>query len=123
MILYLFLFIGSMLAVCFVTPSFGFVFVAIFAVYLSVTNYYRVVARELKRCLLELYAVLLHTVVVEMFVGCCCYYYGRLDSLSRSPIFSHFSETLGGLPIIRAFRRQKMFQRGDLRIYSNVLLH
>lgn len=41
--------LGSMLAVCFVTPSFGFVFVAIFSVYISVTNYYRVVARELKR--------------------------------------------------------------------------
>lgn len=73
--------ISSMLAICFVTPSFAGVMLLLMSVYLSITNYYRPVARELK----------------------------RLDSLSRSPVYSHFSETLGGLPIIRAFRRQKMF--------------
>ncbi|KAL7748549.1 hypothetical protein RI367_005960 [Sorochytrium milnesiophthora] len=33
----------------------------------------------------------------------------RLDSVSRSPVFSHFSETLGGVSIIRAFQQQKRF--------------
>jgi len=33
----------------------------------------------------------------------------RLDSVSRSPIFSHFAETLDGVPVIRAFRRQLDF--------------
>jgi ATP-binding cassette, subfamily C (CFTR/MRP), member 1 len=33
----------------------------------------------------------------------------RLDSMTRSPIFSHFAETLGGLQTIRAFKQQKRF--------------
>ena len=33
----------------------------------------------------------------------------RLDSLAMSPIFSHFSETLHGLPVVRAFRAQDTF--------------
>jgi len=33
----------------------------------------------------------------------------RLDSVSRSPIFSHFSETLDGVSTIRAFREQAQF--------------
>ena len=73
--------ISSMLAICVVTPAFAGIMVVLLSIYVSVTNYYRPVARELK----------------------------RLDSLSRSPVYSHFSETLGGLPIIRAFRRQKLF--------------
>ncbi|CAI5512620.1 unnamed protein product [Closterium sp. Naga37s-1] len=33
----------------------------------------------------------------------------RIDSLARSPIFAHFSETLTGLSTVRAFRRQAAF--------------
>ena len=33
----------------------------------------------------------------------------RLDALAMSPIFSHFSETVQGLPVLRAFRAQKRF--------------
>ena len=33
----------------------------------------------------------------------------RIDSNTRSPIFSHFGETLAGAPIIRAYARQKPF--------------
>ena len=75
----------SMIAISAVTPSFSIAFAMLFGVYLKITNYYRTVARELK----------------------------RLDSISRSPIFSHFSETLGGLPIIRSFKRQSLFRRGN----------
>ncbi|XP_070559514.1 ATP-binding cassette sub-family C member 9-like isoform X2 [Ptychodera flava] len=35
----------------------------------------------------------------------------RLDSITKSPLLSHFSETLGGLPIIRAYRDEKRFRR------------
>ena len=84
---------GSMVAVSIVTPSFGFVMIPIFAIYFRITNYYRNVARELK----------------------------RLDSISRSPIFSHFTETLGGLSVIRSFTRQKMFKTtNELKIDDNV---
>jgi hypothetical protein len=37
----------------------------------------------------------------------------RMDSTSRSPLFSHFSETLTGLPTIRAYGQQHPF------IYTN----
>ncbi|XP_030828521.1 ATP-binding cassette sub-family C member 8 [Strongylocentrotus purpuratus] len=33
----------------------------------------------------------------------------RCESVTRSPIFAHFSETLGGLPTIRAFQDEKRF--------------
>ncbi|XP_072031468.1 ATP-binding cassette sub-family C member 9-like [Amphiura filiformis] len=33
----------------------------------------------------------------------------RLDSVTRSPVFAHFSETLGGLTTLRAYSEQKKF--------------
>ncbi|KAB8030988.1 ABC transporter transmembrane domain-containing protein [Fluviispira multicolorata] len=33
----------------------------------------------------------------------------RLDSITRSPVYAYFSETLSGIPIIRVFRAQKKF--------------
>jgi ATP-binding cassette, subfamily C (CFTR/MRP), member 1 len=39
----------------------------------------------------------------------------RLDSVSRSPIFSHFGETLEGTSTIRAFRMQPQFIRDNER--------
>ncbi|XP_022110730.1 ATP-binding cassette sub-family C member 9-like [Acanthaster planci] len=33
----------------------------------------------------------------------------RLDSVTKSPVFAHFSETLGGLPTIRTYRDQDRF--------------
>lgn len=33
----------------------------------------------------------------------------RLDSVSRSPIYAHFQETLGGLVTIRAYKQQSRF--------------
>lgn len=33
----------------------------------------------------------------------------RLESISRSPIYSHFNETLLGTSVIRAFGEQKRF--------------
>ena len=48
----------------------------------------------------------------------------RLDSVSKSPIYAHFSETLGGTSTIRAYRQQQRFclenewrMDGNLRAY------
>ena len=50
-------------------------------VYFRTLNYFREVARETK----------------------------RLESISRSPVFSHFSETLGGLSTIRSYNQANRF--------------
>lgn len=84
---------SSMIAIVAVTPSFSVAMAAIFAVYFSVTNYYRAVARELK----------------------------RLEAISRSPVYSHFSETLGGLPVIRSFKRQDSYlHNNEVRLDDNI---
>ncbi|EWM27372.1 multidrug resistance-associated protein 1 [Nannochloropsis gaditana] len=58
--------VGTLGAILAATPQFSVALFPISWIYLSVMNYFRAVTRELK----------------------------RLDSLSRSPIYSHFSETL-----------------------------
>ena len=46
----------------------------------------------------------------------------RLDAVSRSPIFSWFQESLGGLPTIRAFRQQNRFVASEaLRMDRNLM--
>lgn len=64
-----------------ITPYFGIALLPILFVYVRVLNYFREVSRETK----------------------------RLDSISRSPVFAHFSETLGGLGIIRAYGQSGRF--------------
>lgn len=44
----------------------------------------------------------------------------RLESVSRSPVYSHFNETLLGVSVIRAFEEQKRFvQQSDLKVDEN----
>jgi len=59
------------------------VLVPIFAIYALTQSYYRRSSRELK----------------------------RLEGITRSPIFSHFQETLNGLPCIRAYDMQASFTK------------
>ncbi|CAI4218017.1 unnamed protein product [Parascedosporium putredinis] len=45
----------------------------------------------------------------------------RLDSVSRSPIYAHFQETLGGVSTIRAYRQQDRFGlENEWRIDANL---
>lgn len=45
----------------------------------------------------------------------------RLDSVSRSPIYAHFQESLGGVATIRAYRQQGRFElENEWRVDSNL---
>ncbi|KAG6057778.1 hypothetical protein E4U17_000949 [Claviceps sp. LM77 group G4] len=45
----------------------------------------------------------------------------RLDSVSRSPIYAHFQESLGGVSTIRAFRQQQRFVlENEWRVDANL---
>lgn len=45
----------------------------------------------------------------------------RLDSVSRSPIYAHFQESLGGVSTIRAFRQQDRFElENEWRVDANL---
>jgi ATP-binding cassette, subfamily C (CFTR/MRP), member 1 len=63
------------------TPIFLVLIFPLGAVYLAYQKYYLRTSRELK----------------------------RLDSVSRSPIYAHFQESLGGITTIRAYRQQGRF--------------
>lgn len=65
------------------TPWFAAPLVPLMLVYYVLQKVYRATSRELK----------------------------RLDSISRSPLYAHFGETLNGLPTIRAYREEGRFNR------------
>src|ERR1700749_2621158 len=45
----------------------------------------------------------------------------RLDSVSRSPIFAHFQESLNGMTTVRAYRQQLRFsQENEYRVDANM---
>ncbi|GKZ01209.1 hypothetical protein MPSEU_001072200 [Mayamaea pseudoterrestris] len=68
-------------SILFVTPWFGIAVLPLGFFYITILNYFRNVSRETK----------------------------RLESLSRSPVYAHFSETLGGLTTIRAYGQATRF--------------
>ncbi|KAF9435665.1 ATP-binding cassette, sub-C (CFTR MRP), member 9 [Entomortierella beljakovae] len=71
--------------VTFSTPSFIIIIIPFGFVYLWLQRYYLSTSREIR----------------------------RLDSVSRSPVFAHFQETLGGISTIRAYRQQNRFIQGN----------
>lgn len=76
-----------------VTPAFVALIVPLAGIYYWVQRYYLRTSRELK----------------------------RLDSVSRSPIYAHFQESLGGITTIRAYRQQQRFaQENEWRVDANL---
>jgi ATP-binding cassette subfamily C (CFTR/MRP) protein 1 len=75
------------------TPVFIALIVPLSGVYYWVQRYYLRTSRELK----------------------------RLDSVSRSPIYAHFQESLGGITTIRAYRQQSRFaMENEWRVDANL---
>ncbi|KAG2375146.1 hypothetical protein C9374_010150 [Naegleria lovaniensis] len=73
--------VSSLVLISSVSYWFILAMIPILFLYYKIQNYYRNTSRELK----------------------------RLDAISRSPIFSHFNETLAGISTIRAYKRQHDF--------------
>lgn len=75
------------------TPIFLVLVLPLAAVYIVYQKYYLRTSRELK----------------------------RLDSVSRSPIYAHFQESLGGVSTIRAYRQQARFtMENEWRVDANL---
>ncbi|KAG0010325.1 hypothetical protein BGZ81_002824, partial [Podila clonocystis] len=81
----LFQVIAVLVVVTLSTPSFIVVIVPFGFIYIWLQRYFLATSRELR----------------------------RLDSVSRSPVFAHFQETLGGISTIRAYRQQIRFVLGN----------
>jgi ATP-binding cassette, subfamily C (CFTR/MRP), member 1 len=73
--------ISTFVLICYATPLFIVALVPLMSLYYFMQLVYRATSRELK----------------------------RLDSISRSPLYANFGETLIGLPTIRAYREQSRF--------------
>ncbi|XP_059804131.1 ATP-binding cassette sub-family C member 3 isoform X2 [Hypanus sabinus] len=76
-----FISLSTMIVIMVSTPWFTIIIVPLVLVYIFVQRFYVATSRQLK----------------------------RLESVSRSPIYSHFSETITGSSVIRAYGREKSF--------------
>ncbi|KAK0621526.1 P-loop containing nucleoside triphosphate hydrolase protein [Bombardia bombarda] len=75
------------------TPAFTALIIPLGVTYMWIQRYYLRTSRELK----------------------------RLDSVSRSPIYAHFQESLGGISTIRAYRQQTRFEHeNEWRVDANL---
>ncbi|CAK7214082.1 ATP-binding cassette glutathione S-conjugate transporter ycf1 [Sporothrix bragantina] len=75
------------------TPAFTALIIPLGVMYIFIQRYYLYTSRELK----------------------------RLDSVSRSPIYAHFQESLGGVQTIRAYRQQPRFElENEWRMDANL---
>uniref|UniRef100_A0A8D2JJF9 ATP binding cassette subfamily C member 2 n=1 Tax=Sciurus vulgaris TaxID=55149 RepID=A0A8D2JJF9_SCIVU len=75
--------LSTIIMICMATPVFTIIVIPLGIIYVSIQVFYVATSRQLR----------------------------RLDSVTRSPIYSHFSETVLGLPVIRAFEHQKRFKK------------
>ncbi|XP_041803743.1 canalicular multispecific organic anion transporter 1 isoform X2 [Chelmon rostratus] len=85
--------LGTLLVICLATPFFAVVIIPLAVIYYFVQRFYVATSRQLR----------------------------RLDSVSRSPIYSHFSETVSGLSVIRAYGHQERFlKHNEITIDGNL---
>lgn len=83
----------TLVVISYTTPLFIALIVPLSAMYIFIQRYYLRTSRELK----------------------------RLDSVSRSPIYAHFQESLGGISTIRAYRQQDRFEHeNEWRVDANL---
>ncbi|NXD24607.1 MRP2 protein, partial [Spelaeornis formosus] len=73
--------ISTLIVICLATPFFAVVILPLSIFYYFVLRFYIATSRQLR----------------------------RLDSVTRSPIYSHFGETVSGLSVIRAYGHQERF--------------
>ncbi|XP_053165769.1 ATP-binding cassette sub-family C member 2 isoform X2 [Hemicordylus capensis] len=73
--------LNTLLIICLATPYFAVVIVPLGLIYYYLQRFYVATSRQLR----------------------------RLDSVTRSPIYSHFSETVSGLSVIRAYGHEARF--------------
>ncbi|XP_061547082.1 canalicular multispecific organic anion transporter 1 [Phycodurus eques] len=85
--------LGTLFVICLATPFFTIVIIPLTVVYFFVQRFYVATSRQLR----------------------------RLDSVSRSPIYSHFGETVSGLSVIRAYSHQERFlQHNEITMDENL---
>jgi len=83
----------TLVVISYTTPAFAAFIIPLGAMYMFIQRYYLRTSRELK----------------------------RLDSVSRSPIYAHFQESLGGISTIRAYRQQDRFENeNEWRVDANL---
>lgn len=85
--------LGTLFVVCLATPIFTAIIPPLAIFYFFVQRFYVATSRQLR----------------------------RLDSVSRSPIYSHFSETVSGLSVIRAYGHQERFlKQNEITVDENL---
>uniref|UniRef100_A0A667Y7H0 ATP-binding cassette, sub-family C (CFTR/MRP), member 2 n=1 Tax=Myripristis murdjan TaxID=586833 RepID=A0A667Y7H0_9TELE len=85
--------LATLFVICLATPLFTIIIIPLAVVYYFVQCFYVATSRQLR----------------------------RLDSVSRSPIYSHFGETVSGLSVIRAYGHQERFlKHNEVTIDENL---
>ncbi|XP_004625600.2 canalicular multispecific organic anion transporter 1 [Octodon degus] len=83
--------ISTIVMICMATPVFIVIVIPLGILYVAIQVFYVATSRQLR----------------------------RLDSVTRSPVYSHFGETVTGLPVIRAFEHQQRFLMSNEKSIDN----